>query len=173
MPQSYQPHMRQDDQHPHSHSQTLETNFAAGTTRVHMILDRKGRDVATIHPDGTLHEAVELLRDRRIGALAVTDAAGALVGILSERDIIRRLADTPGTTLPQQVADVMTRSVETCGPDDALVSVLKRMSEGRFRHMPVIDGGALGGMISIGDVVNHRLVELEHETLQLKQLIVG
>ncbi|MEL6171245.1 MAG: CBS domain-containing protein, partial [Pseudomonadota bacterium] len=117
--------------------------------------------------------AVETLRDKRIGALLVVDSDGLLVGIISERDIVRKLAETPGKTLPQRVSDVMTRKVETCSPDDSLVDVLRRMTNGRFRHMPVMRGDTLVGMVTIGDVINYRLTELEHEALQLKQLIVG
>ena len=88
-------------------------------------------------------------------------------------DLVRKLADTPGQTLPQLVGDVMTKKVETCTGTEPLVSVLKRMTSGRFRHMPVMDAGKLAGMLTIGDVINYRLTELEHEALQLKQLIVG
>lgn len=101
------------------------------------------------------------------------DPQGALVGILSERDIVRRLADTPGRTLPQRVEELMTPEVETCSPDESLVVVLRRMNDGRFRHMPVMEEGTLIGLISIGDVVNYRLTALEYEALKLKQLIVG
>lgn len=113
------------------------------------------------------------LRERRIGALMVRDASGELVGILSERDIVRKLADTPGETLPKKVEDVMTKTVEVCSPSETLLSVLQRMTAGRFRHMPVVDGATVMGMLTVGDVVNFRLTELEHEALQLKQLIVG
>lgn len=171
MPTSYQSPMRQDQGAPGSKSQTV--NLKDQMARVSELLDGKGRDVFSIRPDETLARAVEELRDRRVGALIVTDAAGKLAGILSERDIVRKLADTPGQTLPQQVGDVMTQKVETCTPDEALVSVLKKMTAGRFRHMPVVEGETLVGMVTIGDVINHRLIQLEHEALQLKQLIVG
>jgi CBS domain-containing protein len=107
----------------------------------------------------------------------VTDDAGDLCGILSERDIVRKLAETPGQTLAQSVEENMTRDVQTCAPQDALIGVLRQMTEGRFRHMPVVDpqGGTnrLCGMITIGDVIQFRLRTLEHEALQMKQLIVG
>lgn len=173
MPASYQPHTRADDQVERTSSQTLDTNMAPQKASVTDVLKGKGAEIFTIRPQETLHEAVVLLRDRRIGALLVTDATGSLIGILSERDIVRKLAETPGQTLPQKVEDVMTRKVETCTPADLLVDVLKRMSQGRFRHMPVIDSDGLAGMITIGDAVNFRLTQLEHEALQLKQLIVG
>ncbi|GAA6164623.1 CBS domain-containing protein [Pelagimonas sp. KU-00592-HH] len=173
MPASYQAPKRQDQAKQSSQSQSASSNTQSGMATVAAILAGKGNAVFTINPDETLHQAVELLRDKGIGAVLATDASGALCGLLSERDIVRKLADTPGQTLPQLVKDVMTREVETCSPDEALISVLQRMTAGRFRHMPVTDDGKLVGMVTIGDVVNFRLTELEHEALQLKQLIVG
>lgn len=171
MPTSYQAPMRQDQAAPGSKSQTVNIQDSHAT--VSQVLEAKGDFVFTISPGETLGRAVEELRDRRIGALVVVDAGGALAGILSERDIVRKLADMPGQTLPQLVGDVMTSKVVTCAPDDLLINVLKRMSEGRFRHMPVIRDGALLGMVTIGDVINHRITQLEHEALHLKQLITG
>lgn len=173
MPSSYQAPMRKDEKPETTHSQTTETNIAAQKATVQLILDRKGGDVIAIRPEDELRTAVEILRDHRIGALVVTDADGALLGILSERDIVRKLADAPGRTLGHRVADMMTTKVEVCKPDDLLISVLRRMTDGRFRHMPVVEEDRLLGIVTIGDVVNHRLIELEHEALQLKQLIVG
>ncbi len=165
--------MRKDQTSPRTHSQSQTSNTTSERATVTDILNTKGHEIFSIRPQETLGRAVEILRDKRIGALAVTDSAGSLCGILSERDIVRKLADTPGQTLPKQVEEVMTTKVETCGPDAPLISILKRMTTGRFRHMPVVENAALVGMITIGDVVNHRLTELEHEALQLKQLIVG
>jgi CBS domain-containing protein len=172
MPSSYQAPTRKTETK--TTSQSLESNMAANSAQVKTILSSKGGEVFSIRPQETLGKAVEILRDRRIGALMVSDANGRLVGILSERDIVRKLADTPGQTLPQKVEDVMTKDVQTCAPDDSLVSVLRTMTDGRFRHMPVVDSdNSLCGMVTIGDVVNFRLTALEHEALQLKQLIVG
>lgn len=174
MPTSYQAPMRKDRKGSKSQSQDPSSNLKAKTAVVGDILKGKeGAEVIAIRPGETLGRAVEVLRDQRIGALVVTDNTGALCGILSERDIVRKLADTPGQTLPQLVEDVMTKEVETCGIDDPLVSVLKRMSDGRFRHMPVMGDAGPIGMVTIGDVITHRLNEVEHEALQLKQLIVG
>ncbi|MBN9669449.1 CBS domain-containing protein [Roseibium aggregatum] len=173
MPSSYQAPSQKDKKQVSTHSQTPETNIKKEAATVRKVLDQKGSDVFALRPQNTLHEAVELLRDKRIGALIVKDAEGNLQGILSERDIVRKLADTPGQTLAQRVEDVMTVNVEVCAPDDPLISVLRRMTEGRFRHMPVVEDGSLAGMVTIGDVVNYRLTELEYEALQLKQLIVG
>lgn len=172
MPSSYKPPMR-GDASPRTQSQSTETNLSSTSATVADILAQKGDAVYTLRAQDTIKQAVVLLKEKRIGALLVTDRAGAMEGILSERDIVRKLAETPGQTLPQRVADVMTAKVETCTSEDALVTVLRRMTEGRFRHMPVLDGGRLAGMITIGDVVNFRLNALEHEALQMKQLIVG
>ncbi len=154
-------------------SQSSDSNISKDTATVSKLLEGKGGDVISIRPQDTIAAAVTILRDKRIGALVVTDAGGALQGILSERDIVRKLAETPGQTLPQKVEDNMTREVMTCSPDENLVAVLRRMNEGRFRHLPVVDDGRLCGMVTIGDVVNFRLNELEYEALQLKQMIVG
>lgn len=171
MPTSYQSPMRQDRDPSKTKSQTVA--LQDGTATVGDILSAKGDAVFSVRPQATLGDAVVELRDRRVGALIVTDAQGALVGILSERDIVRKLADTPGQTLPQKVSDVMTTSVVTCAPSDPLITVLKQMSAGRFRHMPVVEDDRLMGMVTIGDVINHRLTQLEQEALHLKQLIVG
>lgn len=173
MPSSYQAPNRKSEEKTKTLSQTTSTNTAANSATVQSVLDQKGKDVFSIRPQDTLGQTVNVLKERRIGALLVTDANGTLLGILSERDIVRKLADTPGQTLPQKVEDIMTTQVQTCTPDDTLVDVLRRMSEGRFRHMPVKDDTGLVGMVTIGDVVNFRLTVLEHEALQLKQLIVG
>lgn len=173
MPSSYQAPTRGENPNSSSTSQSIESNSTYNSPAVKRLLTHKGNDVFSIGPDDTLHDAVNVLRDKRIGALVVTDSAGALVGILSERDIVRKLADTPGETLPKKVSEIMTTKIETCTEDESIISVLSRMSNGRFRHMPVVDGGKLVGMITIGDVVNFRLNQLEHEALQLKQLIVG
>ncbi|MEM9050085.1 MAG: CBS domain-containing protein [Pseudomonadota bacterium] len=173
MPESYRAPIRKDKQSDRTYSQSAASNLSADPATVAKVLAQKGDAVFSIGPGETLGRAVEHLRDRRIGALMVTDAGGALVGILSERDIVRKLADTPGQTLPQLVQDVMTKKVETCTPEESLIAVLRRMTAGRFRHLPVLSGATLVGMVTIGDVINFRLAELEHEALQLKQLVVG
>lgn len=173
MPTSYQAPTRGDLEKKTTRSQSAESNISHDTATVQQLIARKGDVVYTIAPGETLSTAVKVLRDRRIGALLVADGTGALQGILSERDIVRKLAETPGQTLPQTVAENMTSKVESCTPSDPLVSVLRRMNQGRFRHMPVLENGKLCGMLTIGDVVNYRLNELEYEALQLKQMIVG
>lgn len=173
MPTSYQAPKRDDAEKARTSSQSASTNLSSTNATVAKLIDAKGNGVFSVKPDDTISDAVTALKDKKIGALVVTDDDGALVGILSERDIVRKLADTPGQTLPQSVSSVMTAKVQTCTRDEQLLSVLKRMTEGRFRHMPVVEDGKLAGMLTIGDAINYRLRELEHEALQMKQLIVG
>lgn len=174
MPISYQAPMRGDQERKErTMSQSVTSNASNDNADVRKLLEGKGGDAYTIRPEDTIASAVGVLKEKRIGALIVVDESGELVGILSERDIVRKLADTPGQTLAQKVKDNMTRNVVTCSPEDPLITVLRRMSEGRFRHMPVFEDGSLCGIVTIGDVVKFRLNELEHEVLQLKQMIVG
>ncbi|WP_299987636.1 CBS domain-containing protein [uncultured Ruegeria sp.] len=172
-PSSYQPPTRGDKAATATRSQSVETNLSHTQSTVAKLLEGKGDAVFSVRPNDTIHSVVDILREKRIGAVVVTDQNGTLQGILSERDIVRRMAETPGQTLPQSVADLMTTQVETCSPDDYLNDVLKTMTEGRFRHMPVLSDGNLQGVITIGDVVHFRLKELEYEALRMKQMIVG
>lgn len=173
MPASYTPRTRDSEASTKTSSQSVETNLPPAQATVGHVLANKGNDLYWIGPDDTVGRAVEVLRDHRIGALLVKNPQGELVGILSERDIVRRLADTPGRTLPQTVAELMSKEVQTTTPDELLVHALRRMTDGRFRHMPVLESGQLVGMMTIGDAVSFRLQSLEYEALQLKQLIVG
>ena len=136
------------------------------------ILQRKGADVATIGPDDALTAAVALLSRERIGALVVVDGE-RIAGILSERDVVRRLAEDGAGALACQVRDVMTPDVTTCAPDAAINDVMATMTNYRVRHVPVVDGGRLTGIVSIGDVVKHRIVELETETESLQEYVTG
>eukprot|EP00038_Savillea_parva_P001692 m.267565 g.267565 ORF g.267565 m.267565 type:complete len:138 (+) comp105917_c0_seq1:1-414(+) len=130
-------------------------------------------EVVTIGPEATIEAAAQLLSKHGIGTVVVSSDQTTPLGILSERDIVRRLADTPGKTLPQTVEELMSTDVITATPNQSVVEVLRLMTDGRFRHMPVLEQEQLVGMITIGDVVNFRLTALEYEALQLKQLIVG
>lgn len=172
MPTSYQAPKRGDNPK-RTMSQSAESNLSRDAATVKTLMASKGGAVYSIGPAETLKAAVEMLRDKHVGALLVMDGEGNLKGILSERDIVRKLAETPGQTLPQTVEENMTAKVETCEPAENLDSVLKRMNKGRFRHMPVVENEEVKGMITIGDVVNFRLTQLEHEALQMKQMIVG
>ncbi|WP_417278677.1 CBS domain-containing protein [Celeribacter sp.] len=173
MPASYTPKTRGAMADQHSHSQTIATNMSAAQATVGDVLATKGGDIIAIRPQDTVQHAVEIMSENRIGVVLVKDAPGALCGILSERDIVRQLAQTPGQTLPKTVDALMTTELKTTTMDETLVTVLRRMTDGRFRHLPVMEGEALIGLISIGDVVNYRLTALEYEALKLKQLIVG
>jgi len=138
---------------------------------VKAILARKGRDVATIAPTATLADAVQLLAQRRIGAVIVTGADDRVAGILSERDIVRVLAERGASILAENVATVMTRKVVTCNEADTVSVIMERMTAGKFRHLPVVDQGKLVGVISIGDVVKSRVHEIEGETNALREYI--
>jgi CBS domain-containing protein len=137
------------------------------------ILAGKGRDVISTRPEATIDEVAHLLNDKRIGAVVVLDAGRQLCGIISERDLARGLARHGAALLQMQVAELMTRGVVTCAPEDDLQTLMQRMTEGRFRHLPVVKDGNLSGIISIGDVVKHRLQELEVETHMLQDYIHG
>jgi CBS domain-containing protein len=137
------------------------------------ILAGKGSDVVTTRPEATVIEVAKLLKSKRIGAVVVTDADGELCGIISERDLACGMADYGAELLAMRVADVMTREISTCSPDDGIDRLMRQMTEGRFRHLPVVDEGRMIGIISIGDVVKHRLEELEHEAHMLQDYISG
>ena len=140
---------------------------------VKAILSRKGNDVITIEPTVTLSAAVNILAEHRIGALVVVAGADEQVaGILSERDIVRALAQRGPGALQEAVGQVMTRRVVTCTESDTVADLMERMTKGKFRHLPVIDRGRLAGLISIGDVVKYRLEEMEHESNALKEYIL-
>ena len=123
---------------------------------VKAILAAKGGEVVSIEPIADLTAAAKLLTSRRIGALVVLDA-GRLVGILSERDIVRVISESGSSVLQLPVAQVMTRNVSTCDVNDSISSVMDRMTIGKFRHMPVLDNGRLAGVVSIGDVLKLNL----------------
>ena len=137
------------------------------------ILAGKGRQVVSTLPDATVAEVAALLKARRIGAVVVTDDHGDLCGIISERDLARGLADHGADLLHMCVRDLMTTEVSTCAPDDGIDRLMQQMTEGRFRHLPVMQDGKMIGIISIGDVVKHRLQELEAETHLLHDYISG
>jgi CBS domain-containing protein len=139
---------------------------------VESILAGKGTEVATVEPAATVHDALAVLRDRGVGALVVSHDGRAIDGILSERDIVRRLADQGEATLGLAVAEVMTSTVTTCAPKDTIEQLMWVMTERRIRHLPVMDGsGGLGGIVSIGDVVKSRLGHLESENQALHDYI--
>jgi len=137
------------------------------------ILDRKGRDVATAPEDITLREAARELRKRRIGALVIMNGAGEIAGILSERDIVRAMADKGGSAADMPAGQFMSRDICTCRLCDTTEELMAIMTERRFRHLPVIEEGRLVGIVSIGDVVLQRIEEMAFEAEQMKQYIVS
>jgi CBS domain-containing protein len=135
------------------------------------ILAAKGGNIICIEPTADLTAAAKLLSTHRIGALVVLDADERLVGILSERDIVRTMADVGGASLLLPVAEVMTRNVSTCDVNDSISSVMDRMTKGKFRHMPVLDKERLAGMISIGDALKWQIEMIRESMHQLEASI--
>lgn len=129
--------------------------------------------VLTVAPEATVAEAARILSEKRIGALVVSRDGKRVDGILSERDIVRELGRRGTGCLSERVSDLMTQRVMSCGLADTAEEVLGRMTEGRFRHMPVMVAGELAGVISIGDVVKARLAEIELEKHALEDMIKG
>lgn len=134
------------------------------------ILKAKGSDVATVNPDLTLADAAGLLTERGIGAVVVMEGRRVL-GIVSERDIVKAVARGGAEALKAHVRDVMTTRVITCSLNDSVDELMDSMTEGRFRHLPVIEDGELVGIVSIGDVVKHRIAETVMETEALRLYI--
>ena len=139
---------------------------------VSTVLSEKGRQVVTIEPGASLADAAKLLAERRIGAVLVLGADRRLVGIISERDIVRALAARGAAALDEPVSQTMTRRVETCNEGETIGSIMERMTAGKFRHVPVVDQGRLVGIVSIGDVVKHRLQEMERESAAMRDYIL-
>lgn len=141
---------------------------------VKQILSLKGAEgVITISPNASISDAAGLLSVKKIGSIVASDDGTTPSGILSERDIVRELGKRGATCLSEKVSDMMTRNVKTCGPSDKADAVLGRMTEGRFRHMPVMDGDKMIGIITLGDVVKARLSELSMEKDALEGMIMG
>jgi CBS domain-containing protein len=138
---------------------------------VKTILSGKGSDVITIGPTATLEEAIAVLTKHRIGAVVVLGADQRVIGILSERDIVRALSERSATAMKEPLAQTMTRIVVTCSEADTVSDIMERMTRGRFRHIPVVEQDRLVGIISIGDVVKQRLGEMERESEALKDYI--
>ena len=136
--------------------------------RVYELLHGKGADVVTVRPDTTVAAALLLLKERNLGAVVVSPDGAAVTGILSERDVVRRLADGVDF-LDGPVADIMTTDVQTCDAHDSVESLMTTMTQLRIRHLPVVDDqGGLAGITSIGDVVKSTITQLEFERDQLE-----
>lgn len=141
--------------------------------KVESILRNKGRDVTTVAPEARIATAVALLRRHMIGALVVSRDGVAIDGILSERDIVIALADHGAAALDLTVGEIMSREVVTCRREDAIADLAALMTERRIRHLPVVDRGNLAGIVSIGDVVKHRIDEVEGEASSMREFIAS
>ena len=139
----------------------------------HVISKKKQKNIIKTTPITLLSEASKLLADNKIGALPVTDDEDAILGILSERDIIKEVSLKGSSGLDSTVESVMTTEVSCCGRFDTLKSVIERMNEGRFRHMPVVDDNKIIEFISISDLVLAHLNEVEYENNALKGSVTG
>ena len=138
---------------------------------VEQLLSGKGHDVISVQPHRTLAEAIRTLSEKRIGAVVVMGADGALVGILSERDIIRALGELGPSALESAVSRSMTSKVVTCRPQTSVDELMEIMTTGRFRHVPVVENGRVTGLVSIGDVVKHRVAAIEAESKAMRDYI--
>ena len=138
---------------------------------VNQILSIKGRNVVVIEPGRTLAEAAKTLSERKIGALLVTDGKRPVAGIISERDIVRAISVHGASCLEKPVAQFMTEKVVTCTGHTSLNDVMEVMTDGKFRHIPVIEGDEVIGIVSIGDVVKQRVAEIEAEAQAIKDYI--
>lgn len=138
---------------------------------VERILAGKGREVISIDPQSTLAEAARMLNQHRIGAVMVIDASEALVGILSERDVVRAVAEGGAEALRQPVSSRMTGQVVTARANAGIDELMTLMTERKFRHVPIVEGGRLRGIVSIGDIVKQRLTEIETEHRALRDYI--
>lgn len=135
------------------------------------ILKEKGRTVATLSPEATLLDVSKKLSIKRIGAVVIVGEGGKVSGIISERDIIRMIAKTGADALNARVGDVMTKDIEHCQESDPVDEVMEAMTKGRFRHLPVMEDGALVGIISIGDVVKNHVAEVEMEVSAMRSYL--
>lgn len=135
------------------------------------ILKHKGSRVETVRPNATVQQVSNLLAENRIGATVVVGAAGEVVGVVSERDLVHAIAKHGGAALNRAVDEIMTRNVETCRLTDTSEALMEQMTRGRFRHLPVVEGGRLIGIISIGDVVKRRIEDSELERRSMHSYI--
>ncbi len=135
------------------------------------ILAEKGRNVSTTQPHRTLSEVVAILAEKNIGAVVVADAEGRVLGILSERDIVRAIGKSGPGVLDNAVSKYMTSRVMTITEKETVCSAMEQMTQHRFRHLPVVKDGRLAGLVSIGDLVKYRLAEMEQQHQAMKEYI--
>lgn len=137
------------------------------------ILKAKGGVTLSVSPNAPVADVVQTLASNRIGAVLVVAASGALMGILSERDIVRSLAENGAGTLDRTASDLMTSNVTTAAPQTTVAEAMELMTTGRFRHVPVLDDGRLVGLVSIGDVVKAKIADAEQEVDSLRSYVAG
>jgi len=137
------------------------------------VLRDKGAVVYTVRAEQTLEEAARILHDKKVGALVVIAEDGAISGVMSERDIVREIARNGGKSLSDTVATIMSRDVVTADPTETVDEGLGRMTERRIRHLPVLDSGRLIGVVSIGDLVKHRIAAVEAEAAAMQAYIAA
>lgn len=138
---------------------------------VEKILQEKGRDVVTAGLETSLRKIVTTLARRKIGAIVITGDDGVVSGIISERDVVRCLAESGDGVLGEPVSRHMTKHVVTCSMSDTVAELMSSMTAGRFRHLPAVENGQLVGIVSIGDVVKERIAEAEHEAEAMREYI--
>ncbi len=159
---------------PHTHSQSVGSNTVQKSkATAETILANKGHEVISVRPSESIHKVTEIMKEHGIASVLVKDQNGHMVGIVTQRDIVRGFAGEPDNTFDETAGSLMTAEVKTATPDTPLMDLLHHMIEGRFGHMPVLENGHVVGLLSLGDVVKFRLRELEYEALKLKQMIVG
>ena len=173
-PTTYQgPRAEDGSQLSMSQDARLAFEKAYSQTTVGKILEKKGFQIYSVTSSMTLAAAVTELSVRKIGNMPVIDPNDGLVGVLSERDIIAATAEFGEVAMNEPVSKFMTANPKTCSKSERVADVMQVMTDGHFRHMPVIEDGKLAGVISIRDIVMHRVQEVEYEYLRLKQLMVG
>jgi len=137
------------------------------------LLSSKGSSVTTVAPDAPVLEVVRILARHKIGSVLILDDGGAIAGIVSERDIVRGMAAIGPGMLEEPVSNIMTSDVVTCGSTDSVIHIMEKMTRGRFRHVPVVDEARLIGIVSIGDVVKHRIAEVESDVSAMRSYIAA
>jgi len=141
--------------------------------KVAEILKQKGQEVISVRPTESIDTLSHRLRLARIGAMVVTGDGGALIGVISERDIVHGLAEHGASCLGLTVADLMTTRLITCTPDDSVTRISRLMTENRIRHLPVVEGAKLAGVVSVGDVVKNRMEEMSLEANVLRDIAIA
>lgn len=135
------------------------------------ILNEKGRQVLTVGQEETIESTAKLLAEKRVGAIVISDSDSHVIGIISERDVVRAVARSGAHALAQKVESFMTRDVVTCQEEDTIAMLMERMTTGKFRHLPVVKDTVLVGIVSIGDVVKQRIAEAEFEAQAMREYI--